>query len=425
MFYDKTITENGITVLTESMPNVRSAAIGIWIGAGARDEPRSISGMSHFLEHLMFKGTKKRSAKEISEAFESMGAELNAFTSKELTAFYSRLLDENLEEGVEILADMLQNATFKEQDIESERQVVMEEISLHEDSPDEIIHDLFSDTLFSKHPLGKRILGNSKTVADFNHEKLINFYNKTYVPKNIVIAGAGSLKHEKLLALVNKFFKMPSNVQFKREEKKTKSGSQMIASKKDSEQSHVCLGALSLSATDKDRFILSVLDNILGGGMSSRLFQEVREKRGLAYAVFTYHSVHTETGSFCLYAGTSPKNTEQVYKIFREEIEKIRTDEVPEKELKRAKEHIKGQLVLGLESTTHRMMRLGKSALTHGNIYSVNELINKIDIVDAKQIKELANRLLKDDALNLALVGPFGDKSLEKYDFENKILLNT
>jgi len=420
-FYDKTTLKNGITVLSESMPNVRSIALGIWIGVGSRDEPAEIAGMSHFLEHLLFKGTPSRTSKEISETFDTMGAELNAFTAKELTSFYARMLDEHLPLGIEVLADMLQNTTFMQGDIDAERQVVLEEINLHEDSPDELIHDIFSDSLYNSHPLGKRILGNQTSVKDFSRPKVRDFFQNTYLPKNTVIAAAGNLEHERLVELTGRFFINTEKASFKRHESKAVTKSKLSVMNKATEQAHICMGSLALSATDKDRFVLSVLDNILGGGMSSRLFQEIREKRGLAYSVYTYHSVHMETGSFVMYAGTSPKNVDEVIKIMHGEIENITGEDVDENELNRAKQHITGQLVLGLENTSHRMMRLGKSELAQGKIYSVNELIDKINKVSADDVKRVAARLLEKEELHLAVIGPFNTDKFSYLDFKEQV----
>lgn len=418
-FYSKTVLDNGIKVISERMDIVRSVSLGIWIGAGSRDEPAPINGASHFLEHMMFKGTPARTSRQISEAFESLGAELNAFTTKEATAYYFRILDEHFAVGLEILADMLQNSLFDETDIKAEKQVVLEEISLHEDSPDELVHDLFSDSVYNHHPLGKRILGTNKSVHSFNRKNIVEFYKSTYIPSNMVVAAAGNIEHSQLVDLANRLFKSKSGRIFDRHKQTpAKEQSRLIVMDKPTEQAHLCLGTLALAAKDKDRFVLSVMDNVLGGGMSSRLFWEIREKRGLAYSVYSYHSVHTETGSFCMYAGTNPKSAGEVIKVMQHEIEKITSKKVSGKELYRAKQHIKGQLVLGLESTNHRMMRLGKSELAQGKIYSVDELIKKIDAVSAEDIKQLANTLLAKDRLNLSVIGPFKAANFANLDYK-------
>ncbi len=424
MFYNKTILDNGITILSERMDTVRSVSLGIWTGVGSRDEPMPVNGVSHFLEHMMFKGTPSRTSREISESFESLGAELNAFTTKEATAYYTRILDEHFPAGLEILADMLQNSSFKPEDIAAEKQVVLEEISLHEDSPDELIHDLFSDTVYGSHPLGKRILGSNKTVKGLDQDKIVDYFQKNYVPENIVIAAAGNIEHEKLVELATRLFVHKKQAPFKRETKKSIYKSELLVMNKKTEAAHICFGGLGLSATDNDRYVLTVLDSILGGGMSSRLFWEIREKRGLAYSVYTYHSTHAETGSFCMYAGTNPKSVNEVIKVMQDELGKIINEEVSESELHRSRQHIKGQLVLGLESTSHRMMRLGRSELTQHKIYSVEELIEKIDNVSTQDIKRLAKMLFETKKLNLTIIGPFKAEDFSNVTkFENEINL--
>lgn len=406
-FYQKTVTDNGITVLTEQMNNVRSVALGVWFGIGSRDESEAAGGMSHFLEHLLFKGTPTRNARQISEIFDSLGAELNAFTAKESTCYYTRLLDEHLPAGLEVFADMVENSSFLEQDISAERQVVLEEISLHEDSPDERIHDLFADALFPQHPLGRSVLGKIDSVKNFSRKDVVNYYDAHYTAKNIVIAAAGNIEHKKVVDLVNRFFNKGSTPKFSRKTFAAEPESHLLVYKKETEQAHICYGSLGVSANDENRFVLSILDNILGGGMSSRLFQEIREKRGLAYSVFSYHSVYTETGLVTLYAGTSPKKAKEVISIMQDEVLHLTDKLVSEEELQRTKQHLKGQLVLGLESTTHRMMRLGKSELSHGDILSVEEIIEKVDSVTPQKIKELAINIFDPRKMVLTIIGPF------------------
>lgn len=414
MFYKRSKTKSGITVLTEKMDNVRSVSLGIWIGIGSRDEIEGLNGMSHFIEHLLFKGTKTKTARHISETFDSLGGELNGFTSKEVTCYYTRLLDEHMPVGLEILADMVQNPSLKEKDIESERQVVIEEIHLHNDSPDDLIHDLFSETLFERHPLGKPVLGLSETVSNFKREDLKKYFNEYYAPSNMVVAASGNVDHDELLKLADKAFTRTGGTKHQRKTYLPNIEQRLNVINRKTEQAYICMGSKGLSAKAKDRFILSVMDNILGGGMSSRLFQEVREKRGLAYSVYSYHSVHTETGTMVLYAGTTPKNAQNVVKIFESQINALKTEPVKKKELNRAKQHLKGQLVLGLESTSHRMMRLGKSELAHGQILPVDELIRKIDKVSPKDIQELANKIFINDKMITTVIGPFKTDEFER-----------
>jgi len=406
-FFKRTVLPSGITVITEYMPQVRSVAIGFWVGVGSRDESDPLNGMSHFVEHLLFKGTETRSARDISEAFDTLGAELNAFTSKEYTAYYTRLIDEHVAEGVEILADMVQNPRFDTVDINSERNVILEEINLHEDSPDERIHDLFASSLWSDHPLGKPILGHVDTVKNFSREDVVNFYKSEYLPKNTIVAAAGNIDHDKMVKLASQHFKAIEGKKPERKEFVPGIEKKLNVYTKKTEQAHIVLGTESIRARDDRRFALSIMDNILGGGMSSRLFQEIREKRGLAYATYSYHSLHTETGSMAAYAGTAPENTEEVVRIMQEQINDIVSDGITDQELYRSKEHLKGHLVLGLESTGRRMTRLGKLEITGGEILSLDELVDRIDAVTKDDVTKLAQELFKPEKMVLTVIGPF------------------
>ncbi len=405
----KSTLENGIEVITESMPYVRSVSLGFWVKTGSRYESRPMGGMSHFIEHLLFKGTETYSARQISEIFDGLGAELNAFTGKECTCYYARILDENLETAMEVLSDMLSRPTFKSDDIKSEREVILEEISLHEDSPDERVHDLFAETLWGEHPLGKNILGHLDTVGQFKCEDVLAYFKKHYTPKNILITAAGNLQHEQLLDLTKKHLKKIDGDSVLKKKIKTtvRPGTKVIY--KETEQAHICYGCEGLPARHKDRFSLSILDNILGGGMSSRFFQEIREKRGLAYAVYSYHSFYKDTGLFTIYAGTRPSNVGKVMDLIRSEIDEVVTKGVKSEELSRAKKQIKSQLVLGLENTGNRMMRLGKSEITHGEILSVSELINYVEKVKLEDIQRVAQNIFLPEKTVLAIIGPFDE----------------
>ncbi len=406
MFFSKTSLESGIKVVTESIPHVRSVALGFWVGVGARDEIEGLSGMSHFIEHLLFKGTKNRSAKEISETIDTLGGEINAFATKEYTCFYTRLLDEHIPVGVEILSDMLQNPLFKEENISAEKEVVVEEINLHEDTPDEKIHDLFASTLLGDHPLGKSTLGYVNTVKNFNREGVLSFFSRGYAPKNIVIAAAGHLDHQQIVDLIEKHFAPREEGRFVRKEFKPKVEPKVFICQKRTEQAHICYGTQALHARDEGRFALSILDNILGGGMSSRLFQEIREKRGLVYSVYSYHSLFSETGLIAIYAGTRPSKVEEVIKLIQKEIKSIAEKGISREELHRAKEFLKGQLVLSMESTSNRMTRLGKSELVHREILSLDELVERIDKVTLGDIHKLAKILLAPEKMTLTIIGP-------------------
>ena len=411
-FYRKTVLDNGAIIVTERVPAVRSVTLGFWVGIGSRDETGDENGMSHFIEHLLFKGTATRSAKDISETFDTLGAELNAFTTKEFTCYYARLLDDHLPIGVEVMTDMLQNSSFKEEHIDFERQVVLEEIAMYEDTPDEQIHDLFTAALWKNHPLGRQVLGSGGTVRAFDRAGITGFFKSHYTAGNTVIAAAGNLDHDAFVALIEKFYHpAPSSRPEMVEDRPTVSASINVVRKR-TEQVHLCYGVEALDSRHPDRFALSILENILGGGMSSRLFQRIREERGLAYSVYSYHSLYKDSGNFAVYVGTRPANVNEVLSIIQNEIETIKRSGVAVDELARAKEHLKGQLVLGLESTRNRMTRLGRSELTHGEILSIDELVARVTDVDGAQVRALANRLFTKERMVLTIIGPIKAKDI-------------
>lgn len=410
--FSRSKLDNGIRVLTEVMPQVRSVTLGFWVGVGSRDEVEELSGASHFLEHLLFKGTEKYSARQISETFDSLGGELNAFSAKEYTCFYARLLDEHVPIGVEILSDMLQNTLFRESDITSEREVVLEEINLYEDTPDDRIHDLFASALWKSHPLGKAVLGHIGTVSNFTRDDVFNFFKQHYVSNNIVVAAAGHVDHNELVSMINKHFTSNGKTNFTRKLLVPEIESHIAVYNKNTEQAHICYGTQSLYAKHEDRFALAILDNILGGGMSSRLFQEIREKKGLAYAIYSYNSLYSETGLIGVYAGTRPSKTEQVVRLIQDEIAKLMKDGVTEDELCRSKNHLKGELVLSLESTSHRMSRLGKFELCEGEFLSLDELVERIDKVTLADIKRVVKTIFDPNKMVLTIIGPFEAKDL-------------
>lgn len=412
MVFNRTCLRNEVRVLTEVLPQVRSVTLGFWVGVGSRDEPEELNGVSHFLEHLLFKGTEKRSAREISETFDSLGAELNAFSAKEVTCFYARLLDEHLPIGVEVLSDMLQNSLFRAEDIDSEREVILEEISLYEDTPDDRIHDLFASVLWENHPLGKSVLGHIETVRSFSQEDILSFFSQHYVPNNLVVAAAGHLDHNKLVELIDKYFTPKTNLKFSRKLFVPEVEPHLTVYTKKTEQAHICYGAQGFHARHQDRFALAILDNILGGGMSSRLFQEVREKKGLVYSIYSYNSLYSETGLFAIYAGTRPSKIEQVVKLIKREINRILGDGITSDELHRSKNHIKGELVLGLESTSHRMSRLGKAELSDGELLSLDELVERIDGVTVEDVNRIAREIFIPQKMVLAVIGPFKTEEL-------------
>lgn len=411
-FYNKTKLDNGAIVVTEHVPDVRSVTIGFWVGVGSRDEVGPENGMSHFIEHLLFKGTESRTAKDISETFDSLGAELNAFTTKEFTCFYTRLLDDHLPIGIEVLGDMLMKSLFKSDHIDFERQVVLEEIAMYNDTPDELIHDLFTAALWDKHPLGKQVLGTTATVGAFDRDRVVDFFKRQYVPANMVIAAAGNLEHRNVVELIEKYYNPPSVAKPDHIEERATVQKKVNVYNRKTEQVHICYGAEALDSRHPDRFALSVLENILGGSMSSRLFQRIREERGLAYSVYSYHSLYKDSGNMTFYVGTRPANVNEVLVLIDKELDDIKTNGVADDELSRAKEHLKGQMVLGLESTRNRMTRLGRSEMTHGEILTIDDLVARVDVVTAAHVKDLAIRLFDKERMVLTVIGPIEEKDL-------------
>jgi predicted Zn-dependent peptidase len=411
MFYSETVLDNGVTVLTESMDTLRSVALGIWFSVGSRDETPAEAGMSHFMEHMMFKGTPSRTPAQISEAFDELGAELNAFTSKEYTCYYSRLVDEHVPTALEVLSDMVTNASLEEDACEREREVVIEEIARMEDSPDDRVHEMFAGTLWPNHPIGLPILGSRETVGSFDNAASVEYRRQHYTTGNCCVAAAGNIEHEEHVALVEQYLALPEGPRAERTHADDTDTTRLAVFTKETEQSHICYGTSCMNAHHPDRFVLAIIDSVLGGGMSSRLFQEIREKRGLAYAVYSFHSLFQDTGQFAVYAGTRPDNTAEVIDLVREECERVAGSGLEDHEIERAQESIKGHLVLGLESTRNRMTRLGKNQVTGGEILSVDEVVERIEAVTADDVKRVAADVFAGETA-LAVIGPESEDQL-------------
>jgi predicted Zn-dependent peptidase len=408
---ERTDLDSGIRILSERMPGVRSATLGAWVGAGSRDERPELSGATHFLEHLLFKGTQARSARDIAEAFDAVGGDVNAFTTKEFTCFYARTLDADVPMAVEILADMLRNSLLKEEDVAAERQVVLEEIAMHEDAPDDIVHDLFAETIWPDHPLGRRVQGRSETVAAMSRDDLEAYWREHYVPGNLVIAAAGSLEHEALVEWVAKAFR-DAPVGPRRPPRSGEEGpafhARLTVVERPIEQVHLAYGTAGVARNDPRRWAFGVLNAVVGGGMSSRLFQEIRERRGLVYSVYSSHSSFAETGLFSVYAATGPERVGEVLRLVRDELDRVLDGGITGEELARGKGHLRGSLVLGLEDTSGRMSRLGKGELCHGEILSPDEVVARIDAVTLEDVARVARETIGSHPWSLALVGPVG-----------------
>jgi predicted Zn-dependent peptidase len=410
---------SGMRLVTERMPWVRSVTLGVWVTAGSRDEPPQIAGASHFLEHLLFKGTKTRTARDIAETFDAVGGDLNAFTAKEHTAFYARVLDRDLPMAVEHLCDMLQHSAIRASDLDAERTVILEEINMHEDAPDELVHDLFMERLWPGDPLGRPVLGTVETVQAMSREQVRRFWKRHYVPGNFVVSAAGNLDHDQLEELVTSF--MDTDTPAPGRGTVVRSHGQPPAPvagthvrRRDTEQSHICLGTAGLSRSDPRRFAYGVVNDAIGGGMSSRLFQEIREKRGLVYSVFSYHSMFAHTGAFVVYAGTAPSRAQEVTELIVRELEQVAEKGLTDDELERAKSHMRGSLVLSVEDTSARMNRLGKSEIAHGEVITLDELLERIDAVTAEDAREVAEEVLTRPR-SLTVIGPFDDGAFDRF----------
>jgi predicted Zn-dependent peptidase len=402
---EHTLTEldSGLRVVTEKVPSVRSIALGFWVGTGSRNETPDQAGVSHFLEHLLFKGTDRFSSVEIDQIFDGMGAEMNAGTGKETTSVYSRFLDQHLERALDVMADMVLRPSYP--DIDAERQVVIEEIAMYEDEPSEKVHDVLGEAIFGDHPLGRPIIGTADVISSVPVPQIASYHDGRYVGSNLVVAAAGNIDHDRLVQLVKELAPATAG-----QVEPPLPAPDAIAPRacfhtKTTEQYHLCLGGPGIPRGDDRRFALRVLDTILGGSSSSRLFQEVREKRGLAYAVYSYSSQYIDTGHVGVYVGTRPDNVGKAMDVIGTELRRIAEDPVDADELLRAKENVKGRMALSFESTLTRMNRLGGSLLMGVPLLSLDEMVAAIDAVDADAVQALAAELFAPDRLSAAGVG--------------------
>jgi predicted Zn-dependent peptidase len=411
----RTRLSSGLRVVTESLPASRSVTVGAWVGSGARDESPERSGASHFLEHLLFKGTDRRSAREIAEAVESVGGEMNAFTTHEQTVFYVRLPDVHLELGIDILADVLWNPAFRTDDVESERQVILEEIGMRDDTPDDLVHDLFTRVHFPDHPLGREVLGTEETIAAMPRDGIAGYHHAHYEPANIVLAAAGNLEHDELVAMMES--RSPASMPERpaRERGEPAPAGAVAVVSRPTEQAHLVLGLRSVPSLDPDRDALTVMNHALGGGMASRLFQEIREERGLAYSVYSYRAAFDDTGYLAIYAGTAPERVQETLDVIEAQLELLVRDGLPGPELDAAKGHLTGSLAMSLETSASRMRRLGRSEQVEGEIPSLDEIISRIAAVTADDVRRVIDRVLRDAPRTLAVVGPHDESEFSAY----------
>ena len=408
--YGKTVLDNGIRVLTERVPHVRSASIGIWVSVGSSHEEPSMRGISHCIEHMLFKGTRSRSARDIAELMDSVGGHLNAFTDKEATCYHARTVDTHLPLAMDILADMFVHSTIAPEELHKEQQVILEEIRMYDDSPDEVSQDLFMRSVWGGSALGEPTIGYADTVSGLSRQSLLEYMSSKYVPGAVVITAVGNLEHDAFVDEARRRFGSLQGGPPQPDPAAPIFRPVTEIKRKDSEQVYVLFGAEGTSASDERRYVYSVLDTILGGGMASRLFQEIREKRGLVYSVYSSHQTYRTGGLFTIAASTRPKNASEVLSLVRAEAAAIGANGVSAEEVARAKEHLKGGLLLSLESTSTRMLRLGRTELVSGRTIPPSEVIEKIDAVTKEQVDGVARALFGSGRLALTVLGPIDER---------------
>lgn len=418
--YKKVTLDNGLRIVCEKIPHVRSVSVGIWVATGSRNETKQNNGVSHFIEHMLFKGTEKRSAKEIAEAIDNIGGQINAFTGKECTCYYTKTLDEHVHIAVEVLADMFFNSKFEKKDIDIEKKVIIEEIGMYEDSPEELVHDILSETVWDGNALGYPILGTQESLGQISRGTIMEYMKSNYTPYNSVISVAGNFDDEKLIELIKRYFscwdsqkrELPAyeNVRFVYDEK---------IKEKDTEQVHICLGFKGIEHGNDDLYALLAANNIFGGGMSSRLFQKIREEKGLVYSIYSFPSSYKNAGLFTIYAGMNPEHIIKVMELIGREARELADKGISSDELDKSKEQLKGNLILGLESTSSRMNSIGKAELLMGRINTPEEILQKIDGISMEQLNKVIENVFDLKNISFSAVGNI------KKDFSYKQLKNS
>ncbi|HEX8410335.1 MAG TPA: pitrilysin family protein [Thermoanaerobaculia bacterium] len=411
----RTILPSGLTVLVETLPYVRSVALGYYLRTGSAVESEEHGGASHFLEHLVFKGTKKRTTAEIAKVIDILGGDVDAFTGKEYTSFYAHVLDEQLPTALELLTDIVTSPTFSNDDVEMERGVILEEIKMVEDTPDDLVHEIFVTAFWPDHPLGRPILGTEETIARLQRARIVEHYEETFQPSNVIFAASGNVKPEELLPFLEQHFPVSGQAPFRREwSAPTPNQHVIIREKRELEQVHLCLGARGYPQQGEERYAAALLNTVLGGGMSSRLFQRVREKEGLVYAIASYHNGYLHGGYEAVYAACAPKNVRRVLDSTLDEMRKFRNQGATAEELADAKLHLKGSILLSLESTTSRMSGIARQEYYFGRQYSPDEIIEHIDAVTLDDIQAVAHTIVDPDSLSLTLLGNVKDPGITR-----------
>jgi predicted Zn-dependent peptidase len=402
----RTILSNGLTILTEKMNHIRSVAMGVWIGAGSRHELAEVNGISHFVEHMVFKGTKSRSAQIIAREVDAIGGNLDAFTGKETVCFNMKVLDEHVPTALEVLSDLVLNPVFASEEIQRERGVILEEIKMDEDNPDYLVHEIFTQNFWKDHPLGKPILGTKETVKRFERDTLMDFYGGRFLGGNMIFSAAGNIEHDNFVEQVSRRFdSLPAGQSAKPDVPPRTTARINLRNKKSLEQVQLCLGVPAPPVADEARYVTLVLNTVLGGGMSSRLFQTIREERGLAYAIYSDLNPYSDTGSLCVYAGTSADKAVQVVDLVMAEFSRLKGQLLQPDELRRAKDQLKGNLLLSLESSMSRMSNLARQQMYFNYFFGLQEILDKVEEVTAEQVMDTANALFQPDLVAVTLLG--------------------
>ena len=404
--YKKHVLENGLTIIGEEIPYVKSISLGVWINTGSRIEDEEISGVSHFIEHMLFKGTRNRTSKQIASEIDNLGGQINAFTSKECTCYYVKLLDSHIDIGIDVLSDMILNSKFNEDDLDKERSVIIEELKMYEDSPEDLAYDLLTENIYKNDPLGMNIIGTEESLNRLNREKLLDYFNKYYVPNNSVIAISGNFNFDEIINKIEEKFKVWKKRDVNVDIKKAEFKSCFLTKNKDIEQVNL---AMSLEAVplenDKEVYALAVINTVFGGSISSRLFQKIREEKGLVYSIYSSQSLYRKCGELGIFASMSNEHLKEVYESIIEEIKIMKKYYLTDQEIKESKEQLKGSYILGLESTSSRMMSIGRALLLNNKVESTDDILKSIDNVDRETVKIVIDKIFNLDKLGVCIVG--------------------
>jgi predicted Zn-dependent peptidase len=411
---EKTVLANGLTVLTEQMSHVRSASVGIWVRSGSRHEAASLNGISHFIEHTLFKGTRSRTSREIAVESDAIGGHVDAFTSREVAAYYVKVLDEHLPRAFDLIADLVTAPLFDNTELDRERNVVMEEIKMVEDTPDDLVHEVFVANFWPDHPLGRSILGTEQTLATFDHDRVASYFHNVYMPRNLVVAAAGNVEHARFVEMVERYLSGLEDRPVDLPKSVPAHATSRVVISKDLEQAHLMIGTPCPSMMSDDRYAMHTLNVILGGGMSSRLFQTIREDHGLAYAVFSGINAYTDAGYLSVYAATSPEQIKDVIRLSVGEFDRLKHETVADAELQRAKDQLKVSIMLGLESTSARMSNLARQEIFFGRQFTLDEILARIDRVTASDVQRMAQEIFGDE-LAVTAIG-----QIESLDIQGK-----